>query len=25
MWGPKQDIIIAKMGGKALRTNVAAG
>jgi len=24
-WGPKQDIIIAKMGGKALRTNVAAG
>ncbi len=25
MWGPKQDVIIAKMGGKALRTNVAAG
>jgi len=25
MWGPKQDIIIAKMGGKAERTNVAAG
>ncbi|MGB9458938.1 MAG: hypothetical protein WCB12_23035 [Bryobacteraceae bacterium] len=25
MWGPKQDIIIAKMGGKAARTNVAAG
>jgi hypothetical protein len=25
MWGPKQDIILAKMGGKAERTNVAAG
>ncbi len=25
MWGPKQDVIIAKMGGKAVRTNVAAG
>jgi len=25
MWGPKQDVILAKMGGKALRTNVAAG
>ncbi len=25
MWGPKQDIILAKMGGKAIRTNVAAG
>ena len=25
MWGPKQDIIIAKMGGKAIRTNVAGG
>ncbi|MCL5743742.1 MAG: hypothetical protein M1541_07420, partial [Acidobacteria bacterium] len=24
-WGPKQDIIVAKMGGKALRTNVAGG
>ncbi|MGE5647897.1 MAG: hypothetical protein ACM336_19140 [Acidobacteriota bacterium] len=24
-WGPKQDIILAKMGGKALRTNVAGG
>jgi len=24
-WGPKQDIIIAKMGGKAVRTNVAGG
>src|SRR5271157_2828351 len=24
-WGPKQDIIIAKMGGKAIRTNVAGG
>ena len=24
-WGPKQDIILAKMGGKALRTGVAAG
>src|SRR3954464_14015220 len=25
IWGPNQDIIIAKMGGKALRTNVAGG
>jgi hypothetical protein len=25
MWGPKQDIILAKMLGKALRTNVARG
>jgi hypothetical protein len=24
-WGPKQDIILAKMGGKVTRTNVAAG
>ncbi|MGI8745285.1 MAG: hypothetical protein ACR2NN_22475 [Bryobacteraceae bacterium] len=24
-WGPKQDIIIGKMGGKAIRTNVAGG
>ena len=24
-WGPKQDIIIAKMGGRAQRTNVAGG
>lgn len=24
-WGPKQDIIIGKLGGKALRTNVAGG
>ena len=24
-WGPKQDIILAKMGGKALRTSVAGG
>jgi hypothetical protein len=24
-WGPKQDIILAKMGGKAERTNVAGG
>ncbi|MFN3325383.1 MAG: hypothetical protein ACK5AZ_17960 [Bryobacteraceae bacterium] len=24
-WGPQQDIIIAKMGGKAQRTNVAGG
>src|SRR6202040_117473 len=24
-WGPKQDIIVAKMGGKAQRTNVAGG
>ena len=25
MWGPKQDIIIAKLTGKAERTNVAGG
>jgi len=25
MWGPKQDIILGKMGGKAARTNVAKG
>ncbi len=25
MWGPGQDIIIGKMGGRAQRTNVAAG
>src|SRR6476469_10548298 len=25
IWGPNQDIIIAKMGGKAARTNVAGG
>src|SRR4029078_9685660 len=25
IWGPNQDIIIAKMGGKAQRTNVAGG
>src|SRR5229473_2420923 len=24
-WGPKQDVIIGKMGGKAQRTNVAGG
>ena len=24
-WGPKQDVILAKMGGKATRTNVAGG
>lgn len=24
-WGPKQDIILAKLGGKGARTNVAAG
>jgi hypothetical protein len=24
-WGPNQDVIIGKMGGKALRTNVAGG
>src|SRR5690349_17229303 len=24
-WGPKQDIILGKMGGKAVRTNVAGG
>ena len=25
MWGPNQDVIMGKMGGKAIRTNVAAG
>jgi hypothetical protein len=25
LWGPKQDIILGKMGGKAARTNVAKG
>lgn len=25
MWGPHQDIIVARMGGKAIRTNVAGG
>src|SRR5438046_2747892 len=25
VWGPNQDIIIGKMGGKAIRTNVAGG
>ena len=25
MWGPKQDVILGKMGGKASRTNVAGG
>ena len=25
MWGPNQDVILGKMGGKAVRTNVAAG
>src|ERR1700722_7275790 len=25
MWGPGQDIIVGKMGGKAERTNVAGG
>ncbi|HXF26119.1 MAG TPA: hypothetical protein VN610_02535 [Bryobacteraceae bacterium] len=25
MWGPKQDVILARMGGKAERTNVAGG
>ena len=25
VWGPRQDIILGKMGGKAQRTNVAAG
>src|SRR6185503_13149622 len=24
-WGPKQDVILAKMGGKVMRTNVAGG
>ncbi len=24
-WGPKQDVILARLGGKAARTNVAAG
>jgi hypothetical protein len=25
MWGPHQDVILAKLGGKAVRTNVASG
>ncbi len=25
LWGPNQDVIVAKMGGKAIRTNVAGG
>src|SRR5947208_12894495 len=25
IWGPNQDIIVGKMGGKAIRTNVAGG
>jgi hypothetical protein len=25
LWGPNQDIVLAKMGGKAVRTNVAGG
>jgi len=25
LWGPGQDVILAKMGGKAMRTNVAGG
>ena len=25
VWGPRQDIILGKMGGKAVRTNVAGG
>src|SRR3954465_2437644 len=25
MWGPRQDIIIGKLGGKAAQTNVAGG
>jgi hypothetical protein len=25
LWGPNQDVILAKMGGKAIRTNVAGG
>src|SRR6202043_2616966 len=25
MWGPNQDIILGKMGGKVTRTNVAGG
>ncbi|MCI0366351.1 MAG: hypothetical protein L0219_21020, partial [Phycisphaerales bacterium] len=25
VWGPKQDVILGKMGGKAMRTNVAKG
>jgi hypothetical protein len=25
IWGPNQDVIVAKMGGKATRTNVAGG
>src|ERR1700692_4218817 len=24
-WGPKQDVILARLGGKGQRTNVAAG
>src|SRR5579871_5918498 len=24
-WGPRQDVILGKMGGKAIRTNVAGG
>ena len=24
-WGPRQDVILAKLGGKAVRTNVAGG
>jgi hypothetical protein len=24
-WGPRQDVILAKLGGKAIRTNVAGG
>src|SRR5215469_7652577 len=24
-WGPNQDVIVGKMGGKAIRTNVAGG
>jgi hypothetical protein len=25
LWGPRQDVILAKMGGQAMRTNVAGG
>jgi hypothetical protein len=25
LWGPRQDVILAKMGGQAIRTNVAGG
>ena len=25
VWGPNQDVILGKMGGKAIRTNVAGG